>query len=66
MSGRVDIGEGLTIGIHALKRLRILARATKQAAQDGLTDDEVIALAEGPGRDLVVGFIADVREARED
>lgn len=63
---RVDVGEGITIGLHGVAGLRNLTKFVKAAQIDGLTDDEVLAIAEGPGLDFLKTLIGDIREALED
>lgn len=63
---RVDVGEGITIGIHGIAGLRALTKAVKAAQVDGLTDSEVLAVVEGPGLDFLKTLIGDIRDALED
>lgn len=63
---RVDLGEGVVIGMHALPRATKLVRDTKAAAKNGLTRDEAWALINGDFRALFDGVWDDVTEALED
>ena len=63
---KVDLGEGVTIGMHALPRATKLVRDTKVAAKNGLTRDEAWALINGDFRALFDGVWDDVTAALED
>lgn len=63
---RVDVGEGITIGIHGIAGLRNLTKFIKAAQVDGLTNDEVLGIVEGPGLDFLKTLIGDIRDALED
>ena len=63
---KVDIGEGIAIGVHAIPRVVKLVRDTKAAAADGLTRDEAWALVNGDFRALFDGVWDDVAAALED
>lgn len=63
---KVDLGEGIVIGAHALPRASKLIRDTKAAAKDGLTRDEAWGLVQGDFRALFDGVWDDVFEALKD
>ena len=62
----MDLGEGIAIGVRALANVRALVKAIKVAKADGFNADEVIAIVEGPGANLVRSLIDDVSTALED
>ena len=64
--GHVDLGEGITIGVHAAAKLRALIRAIKAAAVDGVKPDEIPPIVDGPGHDLVHTLATDIAHALED
>lgn len=68
MSGghKVDVGEGIAIGLHAAAKFRALVKAIKAAKADGFNADETIAIVEGPGADLVRTLLDDFATALED
>lgn len=63
---KVDIGEGIAIGVHAIANVRALIKAIKAAKADGFNVDEIAAIVEGPGANLVRSLIEDVSTALED
>lgn len=63
---RVDVGEGLVIGVHAIPRVAKLVRDTKTAAKNGLTRDEAWGLINGDFRALFDGVWDDTVTALED